>query len=235
MCKKEVQNWITICRAVALINRRLCHCQSTKKILLIKKLQEQLRRLWTQLGWLRKSLCTDTHTHIHSYTSNLYVREQSAAAAGHFLWLFRTSNLAMLHCVAALQIARGLQVIVTAPLLWIWIWIWLRLWHWLQLARSAGSRQLWWRSTSLNVHNGIAVICFRAEDLLSPCHFPAEKIGFMFRLPGDWVQPDANGTKSFSLSPCTHNNNNNDNQSHLHKDFCKIYCSQRGNCKTLRI
>lgn len=77
----------------------------------------------------------------------------------------------MLHCVAALQIARGLQVIVTASLLWIWIWIWLGL----QPRRS----------TSLNVHNGIAVICFRAEDLLSPCHFPAEKIGFMFRLPGD--------------------------------------------------
>lgn len=56
----------------------------------------------------------------------------------------------------------------------------------LATARSwSGSRQLWWRSTSLNVHNGIAVICFRAEDLLSPCHFPAEKIGFMFRLPSD--------------------------------------------------
>lgn len=82
----------------------------------------------------------------------------------------------MLHCVAALQIARGLQVIVTASLLWIWIWIWILLGLQLGLPR---------RSTSLNVHNGIAVICFRAEDLLSPCHFPAEKIGFMFRLPGN--------------------------------------------------
>lgn len=90
----------------------------------------------------------------------------------------------MLHCVAALQIARGLQVIVTASLLWIWIWIWLELG--LEQRLELGlPRQLCWRSTSLNVHNGIAVICFRAEDLLSPCHFPAEKIGFMFRLPGD--------------------------------------------------